>query len=52
MAHAERKAKDQAMSADLARRGYPHGRRFTTGLSNIPDVGESGSAAYRRRKTR
>lgn len=40
--------KDREAAADLIRRGYPHGRRFTKGLSNIPKLNEVGSAAYRR----
>lgn len=48
MGASERRNKDQAMAADLIRRGYPHGRRMTSGLSNIPSLGEVGSAAYRR----
>lgn len=38
----------QKMAADLIARGYPHGRRMSVGLSNIPKMGEVGSAAYRR----
>jgi hypothetical protein len=50
MGASERRNKDQAMAADLIRRGYPHGRRMSAGLSNIPSLGEVGSAAYRRLK--
>lgn len=45
---AARRNKSQAMAADLVRRGFPHGRRQSIGLSNIPSLGEVGSAAYRR----
>jgi len=45
---ATRRTKDQAMAADLVKRGYPHGRRMSKGLDNVPTLGESGSAAYRR----
>jgi hypothetical protein len=47
MGKSEQKAKDQARAAYLIRIGYPHGRRMTTGLSNIPS-NDPGSAAYRR----
>lgn len=40
--------KDREAAADLIRRGYPHGRRFTKGLDNIPKLSDVGSAAYRR----
>lgn len=43
------RAKDQAMAADLIRRGYWHGKRMSKGLSNIPNINDVGSAAYRRR---
>lgn len=36
------------MAADLVRRGYWHGRRMSKGLSNIPNINDVGSAAYRR----
>lgn len=52
MSASERRNRSQAMAADLVRRGYPHGRRATSGLSNIPSTGEVGSAAYRRRLVR
>lgn len=52
MGASERRNKDQAMAADLIRRGYPHGRRATSGLSNIPNLGEVGSAAYRRLRSK
>lgn len=41
--------KDKAMAAHLRAIGYPHGRRATSGLSNIPNLKDLGSAAYRRR---
>jgi hypothetical protein len=44
-----RRAKDQAMAADLVSRGIWHGKRMTKGLTNIPDLRDTGSAAYRRR---
>lgn len=49
MGKSERKNKDQGMAADLLRRGLWHGKRATKGLSNVPAMGEVGSAAYRRR---
>ena len=48
MAKADRRTKDQATAAYLVKMGYPHGRRMSSGLSNIPKLGEVGSAAYRR----
>ena len=42
-------AKDAAMAADLKARGIYHGKRLSKGLTNIPKIGEVGSAAYRRR---
>lgn len=44
-----RRTKDQEMSADLKRRGFPHGKRqSTTNAPPIPNIGDVGSAAYRR----
>lgn len=40
--------RDREMASQLIKRGYPHGRRFSKGLSNIPPLSESGSAASRR----
>ena len=40
--------KDREAAAELKRRGIFHGKRMTTGLSNIPKMSETGSAAYRR----
>lgn len=40
--------KDQERAAYLVKMGYPHGRRRSVGLSNIPKVTDVGSAAYRR----
>lgn len=49
MGASENRVKSQKMAADLLKRGYWHGRRATSGLSNIPDATrEIGSAAYRR----
>lgn len=48
MGAAENRNKSQKMAADLVARGYPHGRRQSKGLDNIPRMGEVGSAAYRR----
>lgn len=49
MGASENRAKNSKMAADLVKRGYWHGRRFSKGLSNIPDATkETGSAAYRR----
>lgn len=48
MAASDRRTKDQGMAADLIKRGYPHGRRMSSGLSNIPDITDVGSAAHRR----
>lgn len=50
MAKADRKAKNSAMASDLLRRGIYHGKRQSVGLSNIPSLTASGSAAYRRAK--
>jgi len=47
MGAAENRNKSQAMAAHLVAMGYWHGRRATSGLTNIP-VDEPGSAAYRR----
>jgi hypothetical protein len=44
--------RDKEMAAHLKKMGYPHGRRFSTGLSNIPSLKDIGSAAYRRRSKR
>ena len=49
MAGTERRTKNQSMAADLLKRGYYHGRRMGKGLSNIPPLTDTGSAAYRRR---
>lgn len=46
---ANQRARDQAMAADLLRRGIWHGKRMSKGLTNIPDIRDVGSAAYRRR---
>jgi hypothetical protein len=48
MGASENRAKNSKMAADLVKRGYYHGRRFSSGLSNIPDLTKVGSAAYRR----
>lgn len=48
MGASERRNKDQSMAQALIKRGYPHGRRFGVGLSNIPKLTDVGSAAYRR----
>jgi hypothetical protein len=40
--------KDRETAADLIRGGYPHGRRFTKGIDNVPKSSDVGSAAYRR----
>lgn len=40
--------KDREAASDLIRRGFPHGRRMTKGLSAIPNRDDVGSAAYRR----
>lgn len=40
--------RDRESASDLIRRGYPHGRRMSKGLSNIPPLSDTGSAAYRR----
>lgn len=45
-------AKDSEMAADLKRRGIYHGKRLTRGLTNIPNLSDVGSAAYRRRRNR
>jgi hypothetical protein len=49
MGSAENRAKNQKMAADMVSRGIFHGMRKTKGLSNIPSVTDTGSAAYRRR---
>ena len=49
---ANQRARDQAMAADLVRRGVWHGKRMSKGLTNIPPLTDVGSAAYRRRKAR
>ena len=43
-----RRQKDQHMAEMLKQRGIYHGMRLTKGLTNIPNVGDVGSAAYRR----
>ena len=48
MGVAENRTKNSKMAADLVKRGIWHGRRMTKGLSNIPNLGDTGSAAYRR----
>jgi hypothetical protein len=48
MGSAENRAKNQKMAADLVARGIFHGKRRAKGLSNIPSVTDTGSAAYRR----
>lgn len=48
MGAAENRAKNSKMAADLKARGIFHGKRLTKGLSNIPKMGDVGSAAYRR----
>lgn len=48
MGASERRNKDQSMAADLIKRGYPHGKRMSTGVNPVPRIGEIGSAAYRR----
>lgn len=42
--------KDQAMAADLLKRGIFHGKRMGPGTlaPPVPPLGEAGSAAYRR----
>lgn len=40
--------RDRNAASDLVKRGFPHGRRASKGLSNIPQYDEVGSAAYRR----
>lgn len=52
MAGTAQSNKDQARAKALVAAGYPHGRRFTSGLSNIPQTGDVGSAAYRRLQSR
>lgn len=42
------RAKDSAMAADLKARGIWHGKRMSKGLTNIPNISDVGSAAYRR----
>lgn len=42
--------KDRQMASQLRDRGIWHGRRLTQGLSNVPNLGDIGSAAYRRLK--
>jgi hypothetical protein len=37
------------MAAQLRARGIYHGKRLTKGLTNIPNLNDVGSAAYRRR---
>jgi hypothetical protein len=49
MSAAEQRNKDAAMAAHLKAHGFPHGKRASSGLSNIPDTKDKGSAAYRRR---
>ncbi len=48
MGASERKNRDRAMAAYPIAIGLPHGKRSSKGLSNIPNLGEVGSAAYRR----
>ena len=48
MSASSRREKDQRAAADLVRRGYPHGKRQSVGLSNVPKLTDVGSAAYRR----
>ena len=48
MGAAEQRKRSQAMAADLLRRGFWHGKRASKGLTNIPNVADKGSAAYRR----
>lgn len=48
MGKTERRNASQKMAADLVARGFWHGKRQSVGLSNIPKMGEVGSAAYRR----
>ena len=44
-----RRTKDQEMAADLKRRGIPHGKHQTaTNAPPVPNIGDTGSAAYRR----
>lgn len=44
-----RKGKDQEMAADLKRRGIFHGvRQSKTNAPCVPNMGDTGSAAYRR----
>lgn len=48
MAKGNISTKNKEMAADLKRRGIYHGKRLTQGLSNIPNMNDVGSAAYRR----
>jgi hypothetical protein len=50
MARADIRAKNAKMAADLVKRGIYHGKRQSKGLSNIPNMNDVGSAAYRRLK--
>lgn len=42
------RTRDKEAAAHLRSRGIFHGRRLTSGLSNIPSMSDIGSAAYRR----
>lgn len=49
MGAAERRVKDQAMAADLVKRGIYHGKRLTsTSCPPVPNLWQVGSAAYNR----
>jgi hypothetical protein len=50
MARADIRAKNAKMAADLVKRGIYHGKRQSKGLTNIPNLNDVGSAAYRRLK--
>lgn len=49
MGRSEQRNKDAATAAHLLKMGYPHGRRMSKGLSNIPDPRSVGSSKYQRR---
>ena len=53
MGAAENRAKSSKMAADMKARGIFHGRRMTSpSHNNWPNLGEVGSAAYRRLKAK
>jgi hypothetical protein len=48
-----RNKKDSEMSAHLTKSGYPHGRRKSvTNAPCVPNMKDTGSAAYRRRNAK